>query len=304
LITLQLIDPPGEIDAGAGFSILLTITAPPECDHRGAPFIIKDADRTVLAGKLPKLTGELHDTAEIALAAPGEVGEFQWTLVLPAREVDGRRCDEASLPFSFRTKPHATSLAVWETPSPVVAGETFSVNVGATCTAGCALGGKRIEIRNAEGTVVAAATLGDSPWPGTTALYWTAVDVQAPKDEGRFSWNVSFSPAELQLPHGHASASLGLLTVAKSDHEVCVRVIVKDTHAPLADVQVRLGAHRASTDETGTARLAVPAGEHTLSIWKTGYDAPDRTICVTASDEVQVEVAALPEPDPFAFWRG
>jgi hypothetical protein len=48
----------------------------------------------------------------------------------------------------------------------------------------------------------------------------------------------------------------------------------------------------------------VPAGEHTLSIWKTGYDAPDRTICVTAPDEVQVEVAALPEPDPFAFWRG
>jgi hypothetical protein len=305
LITLQLKEPlPGLIDAGTDFSIAVGVTAPAALLLGGTPFLVKDSDRIVLEGRLPEPAGELRDTIEITIAAPEEVGEFQWTFVLPARDVDGTHYDEASLPFSFRTQPHETSLAVWGAPSPVIVGQTFTVHAGARCTAGCALGGQSVEIRSADGTIVARGTLGDTPWPQTAALYWAPIDVCAPRDEGRFSWTVSFSAEAPQLPHGQASASFGFQTVRHPDHDVTIKVVEKDALVPVAGAQVRLGGHRASTDETGTARLSVSAGEHHLSLWKAGYDVPETTIRVSASQEVQVEVTKLPEPDPFAFWRG
>lgn len=76
------------------------------------------------------------------------------------------------------------------------------------------------------------------------------------------------------------------------------------TQAPIAGVQVRVGPHRASTDESGFARIAVPAGEHVLSTWKAGYDALDTAVRVPGSEELLIEITARPEEDPFAFWRG
>ncbi len=62
---------------------------------------------------------------------------------------------------------------------PVVAGETFSIKVGAKSASGRALAGvSRSATRS--GAVVASGTLGEAPWPETEALYWTALDVPAP----------------------------------------------------------------------------------------------------------------------------
>ena len=47
------------------------------------------------------------------------------------------------------------------------------------------------------GAVVASATLGDAPWPGTEALYWTALDVPAPRDREVADYTVRLEPASL-----------------------------------------------------------------------------------------------------------
>ena len=265
---------------------------------------IIDSDRVVLTGELPALSGDHHETAEITVTAPAEIAAFTWSFVVPPREVGDVQYEGASLDFSFRTKPHATSLAVWDNPSPVVVGERFSVKVGAKCAAGCALAGNEIDIRDESGARLGGAALGETPWPGTTALYWTPVDLQAPIEEGRFDWTLAFSGAEVRLPHEGASASFGFMTTRPPEHAVSVTVVEENTETPVHDVQVRLGVHRTSTDETGLARFAVPYGEHTLSVWKAGYDAPERTVRVTASEEVRIEMTVLPEDDPFAFWQG
>ena len=274
------------------------------CDLSGAPFKVVASDNIVVSGELPRLSGDNHDSAEITVAAPEQIGEFEWTLVVPAHEIDGICHREAALTFTFSTNPHATSLAVWHNPSPIVIGETFRVKVGAKCSAACALKGKEIEIHDDTGAVVASAALGETPWEGTTALYWISVEMAAPADQGSFSWSVRFSAAELRLPHGGASASFGFVAVKPPEHEVSVSIVEKDTAAPLPNAQVRLGVYRTTTDERGLARFAVPAGTHTLYVWKAGYEAPERTVDVNQDAHVHVEAAALPEEKPFAFWQG
>ena len=320
-IALELREPvPNEIDAGARFSVVVGVKAPATRNLHGAPFTIISSTREGdvndggHAVDHPVLSGTLvgshlgpeggHDTsARLTATAPEDFGTFTWALVVPAQEVNAVRHPEASLTFSFATRPHATSLAAWDHPSPVVAGRPFTVKVGAKCTAGCALAGKAVDIRDEAGTVLASGTLGETPWPGTTGLYWASVEVQAPAALGPFSRALAFSAAELKLPHAGASATFSAVTIPPPDHHLSITVVDKETQAPLQDAYLRVGLVRIATDDTGLARVAVSAGEHGLSIWKAGYDAPDTTVVVTGDDAVRVEMTALPVEDPFARWN-
>lgn len=311
-VALELREPvPGEVDAGASFSVVVGMKAPATRDLHGAPFTIVDVDHVVLSGTLDGTPVGTdvgpeggHDTsARVTATAPEDVGTFTWTLVVPAQEVGAVRHAEASLTFSFATRPHATSLAAWDHPSPVVAGRPFTVKVGAKCAAGCALTGKAIDIRDEAGAVLASGTLGETPWPGTTGLYWASVEVQAPAALGPFSRALAFSAAELHLPHVGASATFSAVTIPLPDHHLSITVVDKETQAPLQDAWLRVGLLRVSTDDTGLARVAVSAGEHGLSIWKAGYDAPDTIVAVTGDDVLRVEMTALPVEDPFARWN-
>jgi hypothetical protein len=303
-ISLALKEPgPVEVEAGTVFSFAVIVT-PSGCDLGGAPFNVMESDEVLITGELPALSGDNHDIVEIMVTAPEQIGHFEWTLVVPAYESSGILYEEGSLAFSITTRPHATSLAVWDNPSPVVIGKQFRVKVGAKCTAACSLTGKEIEIQDETGAIVCSGALGERPWDGTTALYWTSVEMAAPTCEGHFTWQLKFSAAELRLPHSGASCAFSFVTVRPPEHSVSVKVVDKHTEAPIPDAQVRLSVYRTSTDEKGLARFAVPAGEHRLFIWKPGYDVAARTVAVSQTEYVRVEAAALPPEDPDAYWKG
>src|SRR5689334_3204423 len=111
---------------------------------------------------------------------------------------------------------HQTSLAVWDIPTPA-AGARFSVKVGAKSSAGCALGGGRVEVLDGD-AVVATACLGEAPWPGTDALFWTEVELQAPDKPGLVILAVRFHAAELDEPHEGASAPFRVSVIARPEH--------------------------------------------------------------------------------------
>src|SRR3954454_2237344 len=94
---------------------------------------------------------------------------------------------------------HQTSLAVWDIPTPA-AGERFSVKAGAKSSAGCALGGCRIEVLEGD-TVVPSGRLGDAPWPGPTGLYWADVESRAPRPPGTVTLSVRFGGGDRDEPH-------------------------------------------------------------------------------------------------------
>lgn len=309
---------PAELDIGAPFSLAVALTTTSGCDLAGVAYKVLQGEEAVAAGALPPIVhfdpdsknydplngpADKRDHVRIALRAPREIGAFQWTLVLPEQEHGAIAFAGGALTFSFSTGEHKTSLATWDVPSPVVAGERFSVKVGAKCTACCALNGRQVELRDAKGGVLAVGHLGETVWPGTEGLYWTELEAIAPADEGLHECSVAFS-CDHDLPHRSAAAALSFVTVPPGRHRVSVAIVERETGAPIAEAQVRLGFHRSASDEAGVARFTAPSGKHRLFVWKADFSAPEQVVDVERDLDLIVEAEALPKEDPYARWQG
>lgn len=205
---------------------------------------------------------------------------------------------KVSCPEAFTTRPHTTSMAVWDVPSPVVMNRPFTVKVGVKCSVTCRLAGHRIEVRDETGIPIAEARLGETSWPGTSALYVAEVELAAPATERILTWSAAFTASEPGLPHEKASATFGFRTARPPEHRVTVRVADRRTEAPLENVEVRLGVYRASTDAQGLASLELPGGIYDLDARKVGYETLPRTVEVRKDLVIQVQALFSPEEDP------
>jgi hypothetical protein len=295
--------PAAEIDAGTDIVLTVKVSCPYGCDLRERVINVMAPDGVVVGGsRLAEFADNVNETTEFAFMAPCEVGEYSWTVVFPKQEVEGLVHEEGSLPITVRTMAHDTSLAVWGVPSPIVIDHPFRIHVGATCSAECDLTGKEIEICDETGASIARGKLGETPWDGTRALYWTEIDLVAPAWRGATSRSIRFAPTELRLPHGGASARFGFETVEPPQYSVTVKVVRKDAGTPVEDAQVRLGVYFAYSDPTGLARVAMPRGTYNLDVLKTGYEAPSRVLEVNDDVIVEVAVAVIPPENPDAYW--
>ena len=303
-ISVALSRPPaGAVDAGTSISLKVQVSCPSGCDLRGTAINVTAPDGVVVAtSELAEHIAHVSETAEFAFKAPDEVGEHAWTLLFPKHEAEGLVHEEASLPITVRTRAHDTSLAVWGVPSPIVMGHPFRLHVGATCSAGCDLRRQEIEIFDETGASLARANLGETPWEGTRALYWTEIGLAAPIKEGGARWSIRFAATELRLAHDDASARFGFETVKPPQHTVTVKVVQKDAGTPIEDAQVRLGVYFAYSDRTGLARVAMPRGTYDLDVRKTGYEALSRVLAVDGDVTVEVEAAIIPPENPDAYW--
>jgi hypothetical protein len=195
-------------------------------------------------------------------------------------------------------KLHETSLAVWDIPTPA-AGERFRVKIGAKSSAGCALGGRRIEVLDGD-AVVASGVLGGEPWPETSALFWAEVEMPARQTPGPVALSVRFDAAGLDEPHQGASSPFHVTVVARPDHILTVTVVCGGI--PVEDALVRLGPYRAATDASGRAAIKLAKGRYELHVWKTEYDTDPVPLVVDADASIEVEARALPPDDPDAVW--
>jgi hypothetical protein len=293
--------PPQSIDTGTSFSFSVVPKWPEAMEYQSTTYRITEGGKAIQSGELP--SSEADDGSIVfALNAPGQVGEHRWLLsiVRQGRKQDERA--EGTLPLTLKTIPHETSLAVWDNPSPVVRGTRFEVKIGAKCTASCGLGERNVEIRDESAKIMGSGTLRDTTWPGTQSLYWTSVSLKAPRKLGPHSWTVSFSPSELELAHGAASSRFSFITVGEPEHSVSVKVVNKETKAPIGGAQVRVGLYRTMTNEKGAAKVHVPKGTFELVVTRAGYEMSERSIFVSQDIRVQVGAEQLPEEDPFAIW--
>jgi hypothetical protein len=299
---------PPEVPVGADLALKVTLTCAAGCDVSRLPLTIAAPDGTMVAADLAA-SGDGQNSAggdarTVMLTAPLQVGEHVWRAFRARRTRraacatrDARCRSWCGRGRTRQASPHGPSL------SPVVTGQRFVIKAGAKSAMACDLNGRIIEVRDGTGAVMARGSLGPTPWPGTAALYWAELERQAPPEAGMFSWSVRFDAAELDIPHEDAAASFSIAIVSPPEHKLTVRVFERETAAPIADAQVRLGAYRAATSPSGLAEIMMPKGTYDLYVWKAGYEAPASSVTIDADAAVEVAVATLPEDNPDAAWQ-
>ena len=284
----------GEFDAGADIALQVRVLCPSACDLRGNMVTIMAQDAAVKQIELVSFDGTVNETDGFVVKAPTVLGQYTWTAVFPAQEKEGVLHEESSAPFSFTVKSHTTSMAIWDVPSPIAVGAKFRLKVGVKCSAECSLHTKKIEIYNGEGTGVATGTLGAAPWPGTNALYWAEVELEAPSAEACYTWTVSFPKPDLGLPHEGSAGTFTFATTKPPEHRVTVEVIDKDKKTPVKGAQVVLYPYRGCTDDAGVTRVYVPKGEYKVRVFKDDYADFQTSIEVTGSVALKAELRFWP----------
>jgi hypothetical protein len=296
---LELVEPvPGEIAIGSDVPLKIRLACQQGCELGGLPLVIQDADGHALARVPPSA----ESIREVILKAPEKVGEQSWKVMVPPHEKDGIKHAACTRTIAFKTQAHTTSLAVWAVPSPVVIGERFSVKVGAKSSGGCSLAGRGIAISDTSGAAVGRGTLSETPWPGTSALYWAEVELPAPTQEGLAWYAADFAAADAVIPHDGSASRFSVAIVRPPEHRLTIVVREKDSRAPIEHAEIRLGAYAAATDPSGHAEVAVPEGSYELTVWKAGYDTPVRMLDISADLGIEIEAEALPPENPYAPW--
>jgi len=287
---------PGEVDAGGELTVTVRASCPQGCDLRGQRVSIRDRNDGGLAtAELTEFDGETYATSAFALRAPLETGEHIYRAVFAAQETDGILHEETAAEFSFTARPHAASVNVWGMPSAIAAGERFTLRVGVKCSAGCKLTGRPLSIFDHEGAQAGAGSLRDDVWPGTTALYFTEVEAQAPLATGDYQWHIETPGSESGVPHAAGSFAFAVKVVSPPDHEVTVEAFDGEQHTPIKGAHVLLHPYRAFTDEKGVAKVKVAKGRYTLFVSGFRYIAYQIIIDVAGDITIRAELTVEPE---------
>ena len=293
---------PSEVEVGDEIVLRVKVSCAAGCSLRGLPVTLTGPDGAQRTLELSAGNDAVSVTDAIPLTAPTQVGDHVWRVSFAPHDAGNIRHEASELSVRVTARPHGTSLAVWDVPSPVVMGERFAIKVGTKSSAAYNLKDHDIEVCAEGGAVVARGRLRETPWPGTTALYWTELELPAPAVEGLHAWSVRFAAADMPIPHEDASARFSVAIVKPPEHTLTVALIDKTTGAPIEDAHVLLGPYRAATDPSGRAEIRSPKGAYDLSIWKVGYEAPARAVEVNGNVTVRIEADAVPEDDPDAAW--
>jgi hypothetical protein len=184
---------------------------------------------------------------------------------------------------------------VWGLPTAIAAGERFGFKVGIKCSAGCKLTGRQLSVFDHDGAQVAAASLHDVIWPGTSALYFAEVEANAPLTAGDYQWQVGTPEWASDVPHAAGSFTFAVKIVDPPDHEVTVEALDSERRTPIKGAHVLLHPYRTFTDESGVAKVKVAKGRYKLFVSGFNYIAWENIIDVAGDVTARAELAAEPE---------
>lgn len=297
---------PDVVDAGAEMTLRGKVSCSPGRDLRGHALLVKDqAGADAGSIELTTFDGETHETSELVVKAPVKPGEYTWLAVCPAVVKEGVSYAEASAPISFTVKPHTASVVAWDIPSAMVVGEKFRIKVGIKCSSECPLKNSDFGIYDHEGAQVATAALPGDRWPGTTGLYVAEVELEAPAEEGLYTWSVKGPStwlgagpgSDVGIAHAEGSISFGVRVVRHPEYLVRVETVDKVSQTPLSGARVVMHPYKAVTDERGVAEVRVAKGAYKLFVSQTRYLTFGLPVEVTADMTARAELDVEPVPE-------
>jgi hypothetical protein len=294
---------PDVVDAGSDITLRVSVSCSPACDLRGHTLRIKD-DTGADAGsvELTEFNGTTSTSAEFVVKAPLTPGPHAWVAVCPAVVRESVSYAETSAPLSFTVKPHTTHVVAWDIPSAIAVGERFSIKVGIKCAHECDLTNSEFVVFDHEGAQVATGKLSRDRWPGTTALYFAGVELEAPETEDLYTWSVkgpstalgTTSESDAPAAHATGSASFGVRVVKQPDYLVTVEAVDRESQTPLMGARVVMHPYKVVTDERGIAEVRVAKGTYRLFVSQTSYVTFGVPLDVTADVTTRAELDLEP----------
>jgi len=287
---------PDIVDAGAEMILHARVSCSPSGDLAGHSLLVKDevgGDAGVL--ELTEIDDEENAVGARALKAPLRTGDHAWTVLCPAVVKDGVSYEEESRAIPFAVKPHTTRVLAWDTPPTVVAGDRFTIKIGIKCSSECVFANKAFEIYDHEGAEIATGVLSDDIWPGTSGLYFVALELEAPSSADLYHWSVKCAGRGVERPHAEGTASFSFRVVSAPECLVTVEAVDKVSQEPLAGARVALHPYKAVTDERGFAEIRVAKGAYDLFVAKTKYPTLRLPVEATADMTARAELGLEPE---------
>jgi hypothetical protein len=281
-ITISMVQaPPAEVAAGADTVVKARVVCSDGCDLRTNKGKIITQDGEVIREFYFNQFYGTNEMDPLVFKAPVISGEYTWKAVFPEQEKNGVIHTEASTSFTFEVKEqHQTSIVVWDVDSPVAAGMPLKMKVGISCSANCQLTGKEIELLDQQGTLVATGILREDLWPGTEALYWTEIELQAPKTAGIYNLIAKFPELKNGIPHLESRSSFGFKVVDAPDCALTVKVTDKESGLPISNADVLLHPYRNRSDKDGIANFGLVQGEYRMYVTKGKYDTYETNVNV------------------------
>jgi hypothetical protein len=244
--------------------------------------------------ELTSFDGETNETGEVILKAPVKPGEYTWMAVCPPVVKNGISYTEAATPLSLTVKPHTTRVLAWDVPSAIVVGERFRMKVGIKCSNECQLGNGDFGIYDHQGTQVATGTVPGDRWPGTSGLHVAEIELQAPSEEGLYTWCIRGPGQDGGIPHADGSTSFGVRVVNCPEYLVTVEAVDKASQTPLGGARVVMHPYAAVTDQRGIAEVRVAKGTYRLFVSQTRYLTFGLPVEVTADVTTRAELDLEP----------
>jgi hypothetical protein len=291
---------PDSIDAGAEMALHARVSCSPACDVWGHRLPVKDERGGELGvielGEIDDETDEQTGAAgTLALKAPLKTGDHMWSVVSPAFVKDGVSYEDASKTIAFAVKPHTTRVLAWDSPPTVVAGDKFKIKIGIKCSSECSFADKAFLIYDHDGAEVARGALSGDLWPGTTGLYYAAVELKAPSSAGLYQWSVKSAGKNIETPHPEGATEFSLRVVDRPECTVTVEAVDRLSQEPVAGAWVALHPYKALTDDRGFTKIRVAKGAYHLFVAKNRYLTLGLPLDVKADMTARAELDLEPE---------
>jgi len=282
------------VSAGTDAVLKLGVSCSQGCDLQGKTVRVVSRDGGMLVEAPLSRKGESNETGELRVKAPTKLGEFILNITFPAQVVGDIPHGESSFQLNLAVRQHATSMAVWGFPSPVIARSKFKVNVGVSCSVNCELTGRRVQVCDEKGRKVGSGKLRKDPWPQTTGLYWADVGLSAPPTAGVRTWNAVFEKPRMKLPHEGTGSSFSFRVAKPPQYTVIVEVMDKATKAPIKSATVLLFPYEGTTDDNGVARVKVAGGKYKVEVGADRFIPFQTSVEVRGDTTQKIELMAAP----------
>ena len=292
---------PSPVVAASRFTVTVGVKCSAACRLAGHPVVIRDGtgrdlDRGILGAEPAAGTSALY-VAAVTLTAPREPGIHVWTAAFPAAAGPPPTATTAQPePATATTALHHGAAPAPSDEGPSTSHERQEAGSAPPDEAAAAARPDAEAVPRHEAPSPEAASA--SPHEAASAPRHDAQVV--PRHEAPPPPEAASAPqheAASAPRHEAAACTFSFRTVERPGNAVTVAVFDRNTEAPLANADVHLGVHRASTDADGRARVEVTGGKYELYVRSPGYQPYAEPVTVTGDTALRVAAARVSDAD-------